>query len=130
MDGNPERPLRCLLIPDHPLLNCDLISRVPSVLRFGMEGGKWTSGGLFSLDCFHPTTIGYGLIAEAFLQVMGKENRVPEANLTEEKRRRFWRRIVAQETLIKTPPALWEHIIEVAEEHPRLSSLLQRVLTL
>ena len=135
MDGNPERPLRCLLrgkwnIPGHPLLNYDLISRVPSVLRFGMEGGKWTSGGLFSLDCFHPTTIGYGLIAEAFLQVMGKENRVPEANLTEEKRRRFWRRIVAQETLIKTPPALWEHIIEVAEEHPRLSSLLQRVLTL
>ena len=131
MDGNPESPLRCLFdkwnISKHPLLD---LKPIPSVLRFGMEGGKWTSGGLFSLDCFHPTTIGYGLIAEAFLQVMGEENRVPEANLTEEKRRRFWRRIVVEEPLIKTPPALWEHIIEVAEEHPRLSSLLQRVLTL
>ena len=86
-------------------------------------------GGLFSLDCFHPTTIGYGLIAETFLSKMDSEG-IEGTKLTEEKRQQFWKRIIKQDTLINRPPALWEHIFEVAEEHPLLSSLLQRLLTL
>ena len=51
---------------NHPLLD-DNLKPTPSVLRFETCNNRRKNGGLFSLDCFHPTTIGYGLIAEEFL---------------------------------------------------------------
>ena len=63
---------------NHPLLD-DNLKPTPNVLRFETCNNRRKNGGLFSLDCFHPTTIGYGLIAEEFLRVM-KEAKVPDAD--------------------------------------------------
>ncbi len=123
----PDKPLKDLLGSNHPLLA--ELEPTPSVLRFEMEGTQRTNGGLFSLDCFHPTTIGYGLIAETFLREM-ESKKVEGTKLTGEKRKEFWQRIIKKDPLMSSPPALWEHIFEIAKAHPLLGSLLQRLLTL
>ena len=132
-ETDPGEPLEELLDCNHPLLDTNSfdgkLAPTPSVLRFEMNEGERINGGLFSLDCFHPTTIGYGLIAETFLREMNRQD-VDGTELTPERRQEFWRPIIQKDTLINSPPALWEHIFEIAEEHPLLSSLLQRLLTL
>ncbi|MCG9130744.1 lipase [Candidatus Poribacteria bacterium] len=107
---------------DHPLLAANL-NPTPSVLRFESSQRGRISGGLFSLDCFHPTTIGYGLIAEEFLREMENVN-VENADPT----RLNWRQIIKRDSLIQNPPALWDDILEVADAHPRLTSLIYRIL--
>ncbi len=58
-------------------------------------------GGIFSLDGIHPTTIGYGLIAHEFLEVM-------RATLTSAERHALkpldWDEIVASDNLVNNPP--------------------------
>ena len=125
--GNPRDPLQQFFAKrdcsNHPLLD-DNLKPTPSVLRFKTCDNQLTNGGLFSLDCFHPTTIGYGLIAEEFLRVMKGAN-VHDANPVQLN----WQRIIKQDTLIQSPPLLWDNIIEVAEAHPRLSKLIYGFLT-
>lgn len=121
----PERPLRefyeARRIPDHPLLSLD---PVPSVLRLKTtEQGQRTAGGLFSLDCVHPSTIGYGIIAEEFLRVM-KSAGVSDADPT----RLNWKEIIAQDTLIQHPPVLWDDMMEAMEKHPTLWETVFRVI--
>lgn len=106
---------------DHPLL---ALEPTPSVLRFESRNNLRRRGGFFSLDCFHPTTIGYGLIAEAFLRKMrcvGVQYADPE--------RLNWRQIIRQDTLVHTPPVLWDDILEAAEAPPRLSHLIYRIFS-
>lgn len=109
---------------DHPLLADNLSpTPSPSVLRFESSEQGRISGGLFSLDFFHPTTIGYGLIAEEFLREMENvnvEHADPECL--------NWRQIIKRDGLIRNPPALWDDILEVADAHPRLTSLIYRIL--
>ena len=122
---------------NHPLLCCDL-NPPPSVLRLdsidtnrGKDGDHThrTAGGFFSLDCFHPTTIGYGLIAEAFLDKM-KKVKVPE--IYDNKRLPWqqldWKTLIEQDTLINNPPALWDDIVKTAIAHPRLADIIYRLL--
>ncbi len=65
-------------------------------------GGKY-KGGLFGLDGAHPTTLGYGLIAHEFLQVMQKvwcnQGKNPVVKPLD------WPKIVASDTLLTEPPA-------------------------
>ena len=61
---------------------------------------------------------------------MGEEARVPGANLTTERRRQFWERIINDDTLIQDPPPLWDDLVEAARENRKLSNLIYRVLTL
>jgi hypothetical protein len=67
---------------------------------------KIVKGGLFSLDGIHPTTIGYGVIADAFLKVMVQAG---VRNLRELP----WEFIVASDTLITNPPAALEGLREL-----------------
>ena len=133
---NPDdssKPLRELLsdVPDHPLLG---LGRIPNVHLFESYNSEWRGGGLFSLDCFHPTTIGYGLIAEAFLQRMKEEgvNIAPPYGSEEDQEqsnwnRLNWRSLIAQDPLIQDPPVLWDDALKAARAHPRLSRLICRV---
>ena len=107
---------------DHPLLD-DNLGPAPSVLRFESSNRQRTSGGFFSLDFFHPTTIGYGLIAEEFLRTMHVAN-VEDAD----PKRLNWRQVIRRDTLIHSPPVLWDDILEAADANPRLSNLICRVL--
>jgi hypothetical protein len=65
-------------------------------------------GGLFSLDGIHPTTIGYGIMAQEFIKIMqlagvkfyqsdGKTERTGEVNVN-------FNRLIALDSLISNPP--------------------------
>jgi hypothetical protein len=121
----PDRPLKAyyasLGFIDHPLLQLDPI---PSVLSLRTENGIRTSGGLFSLDGMHPSTIGYGIVAEAFLIEMQKAG-VPDADPT----RLDWSHIIAQDSLLQSPPVLWDDIVNSAEKHSIFWDAIFKVLS-
>ena len=140
---NPSEPLRQLLAKclDHPLLT---LPSPASVLLFESSNSEWKGGGFFSLDCFHPTTIGYGLIAEAFLAKMDKvgvniepstgnaEDSEPVSDEDRELRdwnRLNWQRLIEKDTLIQDPPVLWDDIVRAARRNPRLAKLIYRVFS-
>ncbi len=74
--------------------------------RSGPQGR--TDGGLFSLDGVHPTTIGYGLVAQEVIRIMESaavvfqtRNGTPRPGpVTVD-----WERILASDTLVSRPPA-------------------------
>lgn len=68
-------------------------------LRIGKESKKIYKGGLFSLDGIHPTTIGYGLIAQLYKETM-------EENGVSFDKQLDWDNIIAHDTLLTDPPYL------------------------
>lgn len=123
-----REPLRLLLqdVTDHPLLSID---PTPSVLRFASDNSTRINGGLFSLDCFHPTTIGYGLIAEKFLTKMHEVGVCISAAVHNTDWYRLnWHRLIERDTLVQNPPALWDNLVEAARSHPRIAQLIYSVL--
>ena len=59
-------------------------------------------GGLFGLDAVHPTTAGYGIIAQAVLDVLNAAGIAsPRIDFTQ---------LLAQDTLNSRPPALFTRI--------------------
>lgn len=68
-------------------------------IRLDTETGKIAQGGIFSLDGLHPTTIGYGLIANIYKSVMENQGVQFEKDLN-------WKRIIDEETLVSDPPPL------------------------
>ena len=59
------------------------------------------------------------MVAEMFLKAMQQAG-VPNAdpnNLN-------WAEIIAQDTLLQAPPALWDDIVMAAENHPLLWNLI------
>jgi GDSL-like Lipase/Acylhydrolase len=124
LNNSPDEPLRAyyqsLGLIDHPLLSLD---PVPNALLLKTQNSTRKSGGLFSLDSVHPSTIGYGIAAEAFLikmQEVGVSNANP-SNLD-------WRQIIAQDSLLHSPPALWDDIINGAEKNSILWDVIFKIL--
>lgn len=115
LEGSPNQALRDYFaskgVSDHPLLR---LNPPPSILKLETdELGSRRSGGLFSLDCVHPSTIGYGLLAELFLESMQKEG-IPNAD----PRRINWARIIQQDRLLQSCPKTWDDLQEVASSNP------------
>ena len=78
-------------------------------------------GGLFSLDGVHPTTIGYGIVAHEFREVMQAAG-VPDLDDVD------WDRVVEADTLVGTPPAMMTHLKQTLRRMDRngwLSKLLR-----
>lgn len=74
--------------------------------RSGPEGR--TDGGFFSLDGVHPTTIGYGLVAQEVITIMreaGVEFRGRDGTPRTDPVTVDWSRLVDADTLISDPPA-------------------------
>lgn len=69
---------------------------------FELEPGHTVNAGsgIFSLDGIHPTTCGYGIIADEFMKVM----RAADANIAATMRPLDWREIRAMDTLVSAPP--------------------------
>ena len=124
MEDSPGEPLRAYLktkgVEEHPLLNLDPI---PSVLLLKTHDRDRKKGGFFSLDCIHPTTIGYGLLAEEFLRVM-QDSGIQSADPS----KLDWMNIIANDSLLNFPPSLWDDIIEAAENNYRLLDVIFRIL--
>jgi hypothetical protein len=87
------------------------------------QHGERTQGGLFSLDGVHPTTIGYGIIAEAFLREMQAQG-VPGADPATLP----WQDVIANDSLLHAPPALWNDVLGAAEQHAWLWNSIFRTL--
>ncbi|NJL48194.1 MAG: lipase [Leptolyngbyaceae cyanobacterium SM2_5_2] len=102
--------------PDHPLLQ---LKPVPSVLRFDTQNATRLQGGLFSLDCIHPTTVGYGIVAEEFLAALQSAGVAGADPLNVD-----WPALIAQDTLIQSPPKLWDDILAAAEKNAIIWDLL------
>lgn len=77
---------------DHVLLSTDY-------LRLDKETGKFVKGGIFSLDGLHPTTIGYGLMANVYYETMKQAG-------VEFQKPLDWDTIIAEDTLMTNPPYL------------------------
>ncbi|HIK45087.1 MAG TPA: lipase [Leptolyngbyaceae cyanobacterium M65_K2018_010] len=107
--------------PDHPLLK---LKPVPSILRLDTNNAIRLQGGLFSLDCIHPTTIGYGIVAEEFLTVM-KAAGIAGADPS----KLNWPEVIAHDTLLQAPPSLWDDIIQAAENNAGLWEMLLGLFT-
>lgn len=84
------------------------LSPVPDSRFYRSGPSGRTHGGLFSVDGIHPTTIGYGIMAQEFIKVMqlagvkfyksdGKTERTGEVKVD-------FKRLIAEDTLISNPP--------------------------
>ena len=86
--------------------------------RFYQSGPNGrTQGGLFSLDGIHPTTIGYGIMAQEFIKIMqlagvkfyqsdGKSERTGEIKVD-------FKRLIAEDTLISKPPKILSNAVSL-----------------
>lgn len=63
------------------------------------EDGKLYKGGIFSLDGLHPTTIGYGLMANVYMRSMARAGVKFQHSID-------WDKVVAEDTLVSDPPKL------------------------
>ncbi len=72
-------------------------------LRLDEETGKIDRGGIFSLDGLHPSTIGYGLIANIYKMHMEKHGVKFEKPID-------WNYVIENETLITDPPPLMHNL--------------------
>lgn len=68
-------------------------------LRIDRESGRVSRGGIFSLDGIHPTTIGYGLIAELYYQILEDKGVQFDRPLN-------WDYIIENDSLVTDPPYL------------------------
>jgi hypothetical protein len=84
------------------------LSPVPDSRFFTSDATGRKTGGLFSLDGIHPSTIGYGIMAQEFIKIMqlagvkfyqsdGKTERTGEIKVD-------FKRLIALDTLISKPP--------------------------
>ncbi len=85
------------------------LSPEPDSRFFAAGPGGRTQGGLFSLDGVHPTTIGYGILAQELIDVMQQRAGV-EFYLGDGKTKRTgpvrvdFGRLISRDTLISDPP--------------------------
>jgi hypothetical protein len=112
----------------------EALSPVPTS-QFFLSGEKGrTQGGLFSLDGIHPTTIGYGIIAQEVIKIMqlagvkfyendGKTERNGEIKVD-------FQRLIAADTLISRTPPNVGNILELVGGFDKnfnvLSGMLKR----
>jgi len=72
-------------------------------LKLDRETGKIASGGIFSLDGLHPSTIGYGLIANIYKKHMAEQGVHFHRDID-------WNYIINSETLVTDPPPLLHNL--------------------
>jgi hypothetical protein len=93
------------------------LNPVPDSYFYHSNAKGRIQGGLFSLDGIHPTTIGYGIMAQEIIKIMqlagvkfyqsdGKTERKGEVKVD-------FKRLIAEDTLISNPPIALSDALEV-----------------
>jgi hypothetical protein len=111
----------------------------PEVEALGLDSRFFESdptglrqGGLFALDGVHPTTVGYGLVAQEFINVMHLAGvgfpEVDPANPRSGTPRVDWARVIARDTLISSPPASLIHDLRTVGWLDEVLEVFQRLL--
>jgi len=80
---------------------------VPDSLFLTADGSGRRSGGLFSLDGIHPTTVGYGIIAQELIDIMvhaGVQFTQPDGRTPRTDPVVDFARLIRRDTLITRPP--------------------------
>lgn len=106
---------------------------VPDSRFFLSDSRGRTQGGLFSLDGIHPTTIGYGIMAQEFIKIMqlagvkfyqadGKTERTGEIKVD-------FNRLIKEDTLIANPPKLLSNGMDLIGWVDKNFNLFSRMLT-
>jgi hypothetical protein len=94
----------------------DQLAPKPNTLFFRSSAKGRTHGGLFSLDGVHPTTIGYGIIAQEMLNVMWPAN-PPQVDFA---------RLAGEDSLISNPPKSVHSNLELlGKGHDKLDWVLR-----
>jgi len=102
----------------------DQLTIPPDTRFFEADSSGRTSGGLIALDGVHPTTIGYGLVAQEVVSVMRSAGVSDAADVDFEK-------LVGRDTLVSDPPATITadfHIVGWLNEHLDIVKSLLRHL--
>jgi hypothetical protein len=79
------------------------------------HGGRG-QGGLFSLDGVHPTTVGYGIVAQEMINIMrlaGVEFRTPQGAVRPDPVTVDFDRLIRRDTLVRTPPQILSPGVEI-----------------
>ncbi|MBF2063982.1 MAG: hypothetical protein IGS39_06085 [Calothrix sp. C42_A2020_038] len=104
-----------------------------SLLRTEPGKGR-TQGGLFSLDGIHPTTVGYGIMAQEIIKIMQlagvKFYEEDGQTIREGKVRVNWQHLVAQDSLISQTPcnidSMWAFVGDIDKYFNLFSRMLKR----
>ncbi len=94
------------------------------------ETGR-THGGLFSLDGVHPTTIGYGIVAQEVIRVMrvaGVEFRDAEGKPRQDPVEVDFKNLIAEDTLISNPPHTVTSIVKLLGWFDEEFDIVKRVM--
>ncbi|MGW0017413.1 hypothetical protein ACWDUD_03725 [Rhodococcus sp. NPDC003382] len=94
------------------------------------RGGRAT-GGFFSLDGVHPTTVGYGILAQEIMTIMaqaGVEFRHPSGELRTGPITVDWERLIRRDTLIRTPPQNIDSTLSILGWADEVADLAGRAL--
>jgi hypothetical protein len=96
------------------------------------DGHGRATGGLFSLDGVHPTTVGYGLIAQELINVMRQAGVIfryrdrtprPDPVLVD------FDRLIRRDTLVNTPPGIINSSLDVMAWADELLNFVRRALS-
>jgi hypothetical protein len=110
------------------------LSPEPNSRLFRSNAKGRTDGGLFSLDGIHPSTIGYGIIAQEVIKIMQRAGvKFYESDGVTERNGEIkvdFQRLIAEDTLISLPPPILSSVYEVIggidKNFNVLSNLLKR----
>jgi hypothetical protein len=108
------------------------LSPLPTSEMFESDAKGRIQGGLFSLDGIHPTTIGYGILAQEVIKIMekagvkfyeqdGKTERTGEVQVD-------FRRLIAEDTLISKTPRNLTPLFSLVGGIDKRFNLLSRML--
>ncbi|MEB3958809.1 hypothetical protein OKJ48_00835 [Streptomyces kunmingensis] len=97
------------------------------------DGGRRTDGGLFSLDGVHPTTVGYGIVAQELINVMRLaevEFLRPDGHTPRQDPVLVdFDRLIRNDTLINRPPGNLDSSLRVLGWADEATDLFRRVFT-
>lgn len=108
-----------------------MLAPAPDSRFLASAGGRRTSGGLFSLDGVHPTTIGYGILAQELINVMtiaGVRFRRPDGTARHGPVTVDFDRLLRRDTLVETPPGLLDPTLAALAWADEALDLVRRAL--
>ncbi|GGU40633.1 hypothetical protein GCM10010274_30280 [Streptomyces lavendofoliae] len=103
----------------------------PNSRFLASNGNQRTDGGLFSLDGVHPTTIGYGIVAQELITVMrraGVEFRQADGSVRADPVTVDFSRLIRRDTLINNPPGNLTSGLDILGWADQTLDLLRRTL--
>jgi hypothetical protein len=107
------------------------LTPVPDSKFFLSDSEGRTQGGIFSLDGIHPTTVGYGILAQEIIKIMQLAGvKFYHSDGTERSEVKVdFQRLIQEDTLISHPPALVSNVRDLIGGIDKNFNIFSRLLT-